>query len=316
MPPRPAHPLAFYLPISSMLRIGTKSTGQAMRTDFPKATEVDRSAYEKALKRPPAHTQYVIFFTPRAGSSWLTDVATQTGQLGRPSETFNPRHLNKIARSMNATNLREYCHMLARLRATKGVAGFEITHHQLRAVFRGDVRFRAFYPNPHVFWLIRKDIVGQAVSLYKMTTTRVSHSVKLGPDEIAVRDAAFEYSSDRIAHWINHILLAEHRTEALISAAGWRPMRLWYEENAQIGAQAMLGHMAAFMGLPALTTDPKQASGHTKIATGKNVEFAERFAEERPEFLRQVAQERAPYLEKLRPYEAQIGAPTGDAEAA
>ena len=250
-----------------------------MRTDFPQPHEVDQAAFSRDIARPRAKTSYVIFFTPRAGSTWLTDVATQTGALGRPGESFNPRHLNKMARAMNASNLADYCDMIARKRATKGVAGFEITHHQLRAVFRKNSRFLAHYPDPHVFWLIRKDIVAQAVSLYKMTTTRVSHSTRLSPDEIAAREAGFVYDADRIAHWINHILLAEQRTEALILEAGWRPMRLSYEDNIDIGARALLNHMAAFMGLPPVAHGPEPASGHHKIATGKNAEFAARFAD-------------------------------------
>ena len=277
-----------------------------MRTDFPQSHEVDQAAFARDKARPRAKTSYVIFFTPRAGSTWLTDVATQTGALGRPGESFNPRHLNKMARAMNASNLGDYCDMIARKRATNGVAGFEITHHQLRAVFRKHSRFLAHYPDPHVFWLIRKDIVAQAVSLYKMTATRVSHSTRLSPEEIAGREADFTYNADRIAHWINHILLAEQRTEALILEAGWRPMRLNYEDNIDMGARALLNHMAAFMGLPPVAQSFEPASGHHKIATGKNAAFAARFASERAEDVRQLAEQRAPYLNLLKPYDTQV----------
>ena len=286
-----------------------------MRTDFPKTNEVDSAAFARDMTLPKAKTNFVIFFTPRAGSTWLTDVASQTEKLGRPGESFNPRHLGKMARAMNATNLPDYCQMLARKRATGGVAGFEITHHQLRAVFRKHSRFLEHYPNPHVFWLIRQDIVAQAVSLYKMTTTRVSHATKLSPAEIAARETQFIYSADRIAHWINHILLAEQRTETLIAEAGWRPMRLWYEWNVEVGAQVMLNRMAEFMDLPPVLRGEAPTSGHRKIATGKNAAFAARFAQERADYLRQVADQRAPYLEKLLPYRKQLTARALDAAA-
>ena len=227
-------------------------------------------------------------------------------ELGRPGESFNPRHLNKMARALNATNLKDYCEMLARRRSTKGVAGFEITHHQLRAVFRSNARFQNHYPDPHVFWLVRKDIVAQAVSLYKMTITRVSHSTKLSAEDIAAREATFTYDAHRIAHWLDHILVAEQRTEVLFAEANWTPMRLWYEWNVEVGAQVMLNRMAEFMGLPMVSKGAAPSSAHHKIATGKNAEFAERFAHDRRDLLERVAEKRAPTLEKLRPYRQQL----------
>jgi len=277
-----------------------------MRTTFPKPGEIDRAAFTRDMGLPRAKTNYIILFTPRAGSTWLTDVASKTGKLGRPDESFNPRHLSKMARAMNACNLPDYVEMLARRRATNGVAGFEITHHQIRAVFRTHDRFRAHFPDSTIFWLTRQDIVAQAVSLYKMTTTRVSHTSKLSAAEIAARELQFVYSADRIAHWVDHILLAELRTEKLIQEAGWTPMRLWYEWNVHVGPQVMLNRMAEFMGLAPVLRGEQMPSDHRKIATGKNAEFAERFIRERPDFVANVSEKRGPMLEKLRPYRQQL----------
>lgn len=287
-----------------------------MRTDFPKSSEVDHEAFQRDLSLHRAETNYVVFFTPRAGSSWLTDILKQTGRMGRPDECFNPRHLNKLARAVNASSLEDYAQMLARKRQTHGVSGFEITHHQLRAVFKTNHRFRALFPEPAVFWLTRKDIVAQAVSLYKMTQTRVSHTTEISATDIAIREAQFTYSADLIQHWINHILLAEQRTEALISEAGWRPMRLWYEWNMEVGAQVTINRMAEFLGLPRIQKGAPPQSGHKKIATGKNAEFAERFATERAAFLEDVATKRAPMLAKLRPYRQQLNSLSAEGLAA
>lgn len=279
-----------------------------MRTDFPKPQEIDGAAFARDRALPKAHTNYVIFFTPRAGSTWLTDIASKTGKLGRPSESFNPRHLNKMASAMNAANLKDYCDMIARKRATRGVAGFEITHHQLRAVFKGDNRFRALYPNPPLFWLIRRDIVAQAISLYKMTTTRVSHSTLVDATDIAAREARFVYDADRIAHWVDHILTAERRTEQLMTTAGWRPLRLWYEENVAIGAQSVLAAMTTHLNLPPIEPAHDPVSAHHRIATNKNAEFSARFREDRQSYLAEVAEERSPWLKQLRPYQDQHAA--------
>lgn len=278
-----------------------------MRTTFPQSHQIDQAAHDAALLQPPARMRYVIFFTPRAGSSWLTDILTQTGQMGRPEEWYNPRHLNARAQKLNAWDLPSYAAMIERLRQSGGVSGVEITHHQLRAVFKTHDRFRALYPDPHTFWLIRKDIVAQAVSLYKMTETRVSHSTKISAEDIAAREARFIYDPDRIQHWITHIRLAEDRTEALLVEAGWTPLRLWYEWNMQVGPQVTINRMAESMGLPRLQRG-NPFSAHRKIATGKNAEFAERFCSDRPEFLKHLIEDRAPLLQKFIPYRQQLNA--------
>ncbi|CAN0588975.1 unnamed protein product, partial [Ectocarpus sp. 12 AP-2014] len=61
-------------------------------------------------------TRYVVFFTPRSGSSRLTDLATRTGALGKPGECFNPAFVPAIAQSYSARNLDEYTDLVMRYR--------------------------------------------------------------------------------------------------------------------------------------------------------------------------------------------------------
>ena len=287
-----------------------------MQIGFPTVTDTDPVAFARDMQLPKAQTQYVVFFTPRSGSTWLTDLAIQTGRLGYPVESFDPFTLEEMALDLNAGSLRDYCEVLPRKRVTNGVAGFEITHHQLRVVFRSDDQFRAFFPDPRVFWLIRKDILAQAVSLHKMTSVKVAHATLLTPQEIAAREAKFSYDADRIAHWINHIHVAEQRTEALFAAAGWHPMRLSYEQNVDMGANAVLNSMARFLSLGDVQTGDAPVTGHQKLANGKNAEFAARFAAERPDYVEEVAAQRATSLEKLAPYDQQLRQLMARADAA
>ncbi|MEM6609203.1 MAG: Stf0 family sulfotransferase [Pseudomonadota bacterium] len=287
-----------------------------MWSDYPALHDLDRTAFARDRALPPAQIEYAIFFTPRSGSTWLTDVATRTGQIGRPDEAFNPRFLSRMMRSLNAGTLAEYCAVLRRRRSSGGVFGFEITHHQLRAVFGDHASFRAYFPRPKIFWLIRRDIIAQAVSLYKMRQTRIAHATDAIFDDIAERDHDIVYSPDDIAHWVNHILVAEQRSERLFQEAGWQPMRLCYETNIRLGAKPTLNRMAEHLGLPPVMRAPSGASVHRKIATSKNSDFSARFRAENASFVAAVARQRAPWLKKLRPYREQLDTLSADKNAA
>ena len=102
----------------------------------PAAPPVRRPAFDRATFFDPAHDavafdaamaalpapdlRYIVHFTARSGSSWLTDIARQTGALGSPGEFFNPRFVPGIARSLGAPDMDRYVAALTRRRASGG----------------------------------------------------------------------------------------------------------------------------------------------------------------------------------------------------
>jgi len=268
---------------------------------FPKLREVDREKFARDMARPLPEKQYVMYFTPRSGSSWVTDIAKQTKRLSIPGEAFNPSFLPNMTRAYNATTMDEYCDILIRRRNTEGVFGFQITAHQLTAVFRNEADFLRRFPGPICFWLIRKDIVLQAISLFKMQQTRISHAPQTSAEEIAAREASFDYDADAIQHWLRHILQAEMATEELFARAGLQPLRMSYERNAEMKTNHIVNVMGQHIGIPTMKM-PLLESSHNKIATQRNDLFADRFRTERREFLRRVTDLRAEMLGKLEYY--------------
>ena len=82
---------------------------------------------DRVMLAPRAERSYVIHFTPRSGSSWLTDVLGQTNVFGLPDEYFNPSFIPRNATAFGATNLDEYIEVLHRRRGAKakgGIFGF------------------------------------------------------------------------------------------------------------------------------------------------------------------------------------------------
>jgi len=268
---------------------------------FPRAGEVDREKFARDMARPLPDKTYVMYFTPRSGSSWITDIAKQTKRLSIPGEAFNPSFLPEMTRAYNATTMDEYCAILMRRRNTEGVFGFQITHHQLAAVFRSEADFLARFPTPICFWLIRKDIVLQAVSLYKMLQLSVSHAPQITAEEIRAREAAFRYDGPAIRHWLDHILQAERATEALFARTGLQPLRMSYERNAEMKTNHIVNVMGQHIGIPTMKM-PLLHSDHHKIGTPRNEDFADRFRADYRDYLRRVDDQRQPMLAKLGYY--------------
>ena len=279
------------------------------RTTLPKATrkadkifsrvEITGRGPRSPFSHAPARTNYVIFFTPRSGSSWLTDVLFQTGRLGKPIELFNPNHLFNLASSAQTDNLADYTEAAKRFRVTEGVNGFELTLYQLNRMFaRQDGFVSQFGAGPH-FWLIRRDIVAQAVSLAKMVTTQVSHSTIASAQQRQDAEASFDYSAKRIRHWLKHIAALEQETEGMFAKFGLNPVRLSYEQMMALGPNRtarLIGSKLGVEDLPNLTG----TSRHTKLGTSKNQEFAERFRADQADFIAQVEANRRPWIEKLQ----------------
>jgi len=273
-----------------------------MWEDFPGAEEVDGKKLAEDLARPEPKIRYVMMFTPRSGSSWLTDIASKSKRLGMPGECFNPEFLWEMVRAANATNMKDYIEVLARRRNTRGVFGCQLTYHQLLRVFGSEEVFLSYFAGSPFFWLIREDIILQGVSLQKMVQVKVSHSTEMTSDEIAKADAAFGYNPEAIKYWVRHILVAELGTEAMFEVFGIAPRRMSYEMNVRLGARAVLEAMAMHLGLSDATFG-EIASDHKKIATKRNFEYAERFREEYPEFVAEVEEARAHILERLRQWD-------------
>lgn len=260
---------------------------------------VDPETLEQIRGRPLPRKRLVIFFTPRSGSSWLTEVLAQTVRLGRAIEAFNPNFIPKIAQSCMARSLPDYVDLMQRRLNTRGTMSFEITWHQLRAVFGDDASFLAHFAGARNAWLIREDIVAQAVSLAKMVTTKVAHSPQATPEDRARAEQAFVYDPALIRHWLSHILAAERETEAHFARQAIVPLRMCYEDMMAAGAEAAAARVARFMSV-ADVPPVAQKPSHSKLGTSQNDDYAARFRADENAFLTRVAEERAPWIAAFR----------------
>lgn len=269
---------------------------------FVRRTEdAERRARFAALPLP-TH-RLVIYFTPRSGSSWLTDIIRQARRLGSGNEIFNPNFVAGIANGIQALSKADYLTQVQRRFGSKnGRFSFEITAHQLDRLFPDPSEFMDVFNTESCTsaWLIRKDIVAQAVSLAKMVETQVSHTPHASIEERVETDRIFKYDHFKIKRWLVHIRNAELRSEELFEQFGITPFRMCYEDMMLAGPEIVRARIAALLKVPNRNF-PELAPQHEKLGTARNEEFALRFHEEAGDFLRELEAERAPMLEQIEP---------------
>lgn len=259
----------------------------------------NQERYDRLLaNKKPAKRRYVVYFTARSSSSWLTDIARQTKRLSVPDECFNPNFVPQMSKAMNAGNLEQYMEALIRRRNTHGVFGCEVTFYQMRVTFGGAAEFMKYFQNATAFWLIREDIVQQAVSLYKMETTQVTHKAYADAESLAAAEKKFVYDREQIKHWLRHLLNKEIGTEKMFAEYDITPLRLSYEVITAMSAHKVVNIMARHIGVPPIPVGDL-STDHGKIGTSRNTEFATRFREEEADWMAEVKATRAPWLSRI-----------------
>ncbi|AHM03058.1 hypothetical protein roselon_00619 [Roseibacterium elongatum DSM 19469] len=270
--------------------------------DYFTRSQENPARREKIQARPLPTRKLVIYFTPRSGSSWLTDLIGQSRHLGAGNEVFNPNFTPQIANGIQALGRDDYILQVQKwFCSPNGVFSFEVTAHQLGRLFPDPTPFMDTFNDASCvpLWLIRRDIVAQGVSLAKMVRTKIAHSPETDGQDDRKLDSGFDYDADEIKRWITHILNAERRNEALFQDYGIAPFRLCYEDMMHAGPEAVRRRLAELAqlrdpGWPELTLR------HEKLGTSQNRAYADRFRKDRADLVAKIEAERAPMLARLQ----------------
>jgi LPS sulfotransferase NodH len=269
------------------------------------SVEHDPAVFATIMQRPEPSKSYVIYFTPRSGSSWLTDILQQTNRMGHANELFNPDFMPAIAQALHAGDIHQFIDAAKRKLHTRGTFGFEITFHQLKAIFPGERVFLDHFAQVPCFWLVREDVVEQAVSLAKMVVTKVAHSSNASEEQRHASDAAFEYDAAKIKFWLKHILAAEQGNEDLFKRHGMTPLRMSYELMMRLCPEKTVRLMADHVGAGPLQ-QTQFAPKHEKIGTSRNRDYAARFRQDEADFVAEVDAQRTETLARLDDLSAYI----------
>ncbi len=243
----------------------------------------DQVRRERAAAVAPAKRRYVILFSPRSGSSWLTGILSATGKLGYPEEYLNPEFIVDVARHMHARTAADLLDSLIRHRkGPNNVFGLEaraldidlLDYHAFAAIFNEDTLF---------FHLWRENLVAQAVSLFRAVETGHFHSTD------APQTAPPEYNAQAILLWMMHILDMENANVVLLRRLGAPARLLRYEDlagRAQPAAE-QFAHALAVPFSPGALLDPAQPALR-KLADAWNAEAEHRLRRDHPGAIQQL----------------------------
>lgn len=263
-------------------------------SNIVKDLEVDEMIWlwdELMLSTPSK--RFVIIFTARSGSSWLTNVLSETKQLGLPEEYLNPNFIRNVASAVNSTIPEEFLAGLQRRRQSpNGVFGLEAREVDIEG-FGADAFFETFGDDTVFFNLWRENIVAQAVSLFRAVETRQFH---IREGQAAAAPPA--YSTKGVGKWMIHLALQENANFKMLLQRRRPFVNLCYEEMVK-SRKRTLRIFAQELGIE-LT--PDSLLGHAeqplvKIGDDWNNETEKRFRTEAATLVSKIEANR-----KIKPF--------------
>lgn len=251
--------------------------------------EVDETAFAREIAaKKPADRCYVILFTPRSGSSWLTSILKATNALGRPGEYINPHFIGDIARRANSKDQLGILEILKRRGKSKtGVFGLEATSTHVTA-FGEEQFFQAFDQQTVMFNLWRDNIVAQGVSLYRAVATQRFHS-----SDQAESTPPPAYDATQIRRWISHLLKIENNNRTMLDRRGIFPRVIRYEDIVRSKATTLsIFADALHVSLPEQIEKTATAGELKKVGDSWNQSIEQEFRQKEKRFIDNVEQKR------------------------
>lgn len=237
-------------------------------------------AGEREHWEPLDNPVYFIFITPRTGSTFLTSLLRETGQLGTPDEWFNPSSIGvgKRIRRWQTASVPAYVHRLVEnVASPNGCFGAQLAWPHYRFL-RQIMDPQSLFSRPvQYFYLRRKNIILQAISWYKARVTRVFHSYQKRDETVS----AARYDGEAIARLIEQIIRQEKRIENFFARRGIAPVRLYYEDVVGSPAEA-IRCFSSRLGYRVDTDAVQPETGISKLGNAENHEWEARFLRERP----------------------------------
>jgi LPS sulfotransferase NodH len=248
---------------------------------------------------PPLH-RYAILYISRSGSTWLADLLSRQGDLGKPREYLNLDMIARFAAEMNANTLPDYFAMLGRKRATANrVFGLKVGWAQLE-LLAGEGVADEFLASHTCIYLRRRNLVAQAVSLYKARLSRAYQRRRTDTPEVRKAfddaNARVTYDADGIGRYLKEIVHGEQVVEAMIASAGAAPVRFLYEDIIAADPGAMVEVVHRLVVGISRTRQPIRPSNIEPSRSALNLEYENRFRAGHADMIAALERQRPPLI--------------------
>jgi LPS sulfotransferase NodH len=248
--------------------------------------DVDEATFQcEMLQERPSDRNYIIVFTPRSGSTWLTSILAATQLLGQPQEYINPDFVANVAKEMNSKDPSGLLAILRRRRkSANGVFGLKVT--AIDVVLYGEAEFYdAFDADTVVFNLWRDNLVAQGISLYRAVSTEGFHSWAAA-DAVTATPV---YDPAHIGLWVQHVADYENQNMLMLARHACCPRSLRYEDIVRSSTTAISIFADAMrVDLPVGQLAGSESGALRKIGDDWNRTTELRFRREEAEFVRNI----------------------------
>lgn len=240
-----------------------------------------------------ARRLYVIYIIARSGSTWLTEQASLTGLLGIPQEWLNQTFIHGLdpalgclpPRAVGATDINAYLEIsIAKSQSTDGVAGIQLSRWQTGWVCEIADDPKSLIKLTTPFFLRRKNLVDQAISLYRSNESGLFHSYQSGHGDLRERFDATQYVPERIRAVCEELLRDELWFETFFAQRKIAPYCFTYEDMLR-DMPAVLQWMRGVLGAPASKPASGQVETMYRISDGRSHEWGDRFRREEADFV-------------------------------
>lgn len=248
----------------------------AADTWFETALSYEGEEPARKLAPPPKDEKLIILcMTPRSGSTALASVLDKTKQLGRGGERLNRKEgasLDQIARRYQSRTKVDLLSAAINHSASKnGVRLIKCALPQIYP-FLKDAACIERLANAKFALLTRRDMLGQAISLYRGHKSGVWHSPQAGAGKI--RPIEYDYSMIHKQLWLLGNMIGSFGR--VFAALGISPVPITYEQVVS-DTNTVVQRLAGLAGVELEQEIDLSTSGHTKMANSESEEFRRRF---------------------------------------
>lgn len=197
-----------------------------------------------ARKAAPASVRakrgYIICANPRSGSSYLDELLSSTGVLGKPLEYFNYKTRKKFDPAYPEDPKLQLDVIRTKGATPNGIYGLKLLPGHLQIVDGRVDPFRDL-PNYQLIRLRRGDLLGQAISL-----ARAEQTGKFGSRRAPAEPRGYDCAHIRAC--LRTLIDYDTLWEEIIGRLGVQPLELEYDALVQ-DPQTIVDQVASFLGV-------------------------------------------------------------------
>ncbi|MEA1647533.1 Stf0 family sulfotransferase [Nitrospirillum sp. BR 11164] len=239
---------------------------------------------------------YIIFIIARSGSTWLTELAKNSDVLGVPQEWFNEGWIQTEEHALGCSppkiigtrDINAYARWSARNSASScRIAGLQLSYYQMLAMQQLMSAPSGAFRDIKVFYLRRKNIIAQGISLYKSASSGIFHSFQRN-DLSDVYLSKVAYDADKIKETILGLLTCEDGFEKHFTDHNVAPKRFFYEDLTADPLTVLNWMDRTITGQPSPRIGTLPATTVRRLSGAGSLAWEQRFRMEFPDFCQEV----------------------------